>query len=751
MTKLPFRIFHIDDNRLDRELIRDALEQENNQFVLTVATSRQEFEADLSSGNFDLVLTDFNILGFDGLQVIDAVREIDPLLPVIVVTGTGSEEIAVEAMKRGAYDYVIKKPHHIRRLPLTIQAAIERKMLLEQRAQSEKALRASEERLRAFANALPDLAFIMDEDGRYIQILHAPESLLYKPAEDLRGKLVSDVLPDNVAEQIINTIQRTIESGAIQSVEFQLELPAGLTWFEGRTSLMAGEADEKQLLVYVARDITHRKEMELNLRRERNLLRTLIDNIPDYIFVQDHNRHFTASNTAYSDLAGLSHQQIIGKSALDVFTTALAHQLHDDDEKVRQSREALVNEERLIIDLNGKSQWILMTKVPIYNDDEEIIGLVGIARDITSRKRVEEALRESEEHLRAVVSSTPVILFVLNKDGILTMLQGRGVNIFPTESQSFIGKSIFETMGDFIPDIQERFQLAMTGTETASIQSIGDIILDVRYSPLRDKAGEVSGIIGVATDITERLKAERLKLELEKEQEVIALKERFISIASHDFRMPLTIIKMSANMLDIYNDQITSEQRIAKLRQINTQVDIMVQLLDDVLTMSKANAGMLDFRPKRVELQSYCEGIWDNFNQMTEKTHRMEFDYNCDKNVISIDPNLVHYIIANLLSNAIKYSPVNGQVRFEIKCNDTHLILRVSDNGIGIPKLDQAQLFQPFHRATNIQGIDGTGLGLSIVKNYVEAHQGRIEVESDEGQGTTFTVFIPVDVDPQTK
>ncbi|MDY6934556.1 MAG: ATP-binding protein [Spirochaetota bacterium] len=128
MSKMN-RILYIDDNSLDRELVRDSLEIEYGNFQVIEATSIEEFNIQLSDGDFDLVLSDFNILGFEGLEVIDAVKRKDFSLPIVIVTGTGSEEIAVEAMKRGADDYVIKTPSHIRRLPQTIHAAIEKKRL----------------------------------------------------------------------------------------------------------------------------------------------------------------------------------------------------------------------------------------------------------------------------------------------------------------------------------------------------------------------------------------------------------------------------------------------------------------------------------------------------------------------------------------------------------------------------------------------------------------------------------------------
>ena len=138
----PVRILYVDDYPLDRELVRDALEKEHRGFELVEATSRADFETTLAQGGFDLVLSDFNILGFEGLQVLEAVRATGSHLPVIIVTGTGSEEIAAEAIKRGAADYVIKTPKHIQRLPHTIHTVLEKKRLEDERKRAEDSLRA---------------------------------------------------------------------------------------------------------------------------------------------------------------------------------------------------------------------------------------------------------------------------------------------------------------------------------------------------------------------------------------------------------------------------------------------------------------------------------------------------------------------------------------------------------------------------------------------------------------------------------
>ena len=183
MTDL-IRILYVDDYPLDRQLVRDALEKEHGGFQVTEAASRAEFEAALANGSFDLVLSDFNILGFEGLQVVEAVHSKDARVPVVIVTGTGSEEIAVEAMKRGAADYVIKTSKHIQRLPITIHAVLEKKYLEEESTRAEERFRS------IYENAVEGI-YQSTLDGRYLNVNPATAHIYgYDSPQDMMSQVM---------------------------------------------------------------------------------------------------------------------------------------------------------------------------------------------------------------------------------------------------------------------------------------------------------------------------------------------------------------------------------------------------------------------------------------------------------------------------------------------------------------------------------------------------------------------------------
>jgi len=196
----PLSILYVDDYPLDRELVRDALETEPGAFTLVMAATRAEFEARLLSHGYDLVLSDFNILGFEGLQVLETVHAHNPDLPVVIVTGTGSEEVAAEAIKRGAADYVLKSPRHIQHLPQTIHAVLEKQRLTLESAQARAEAEAERDRLTLLMDNLPDTLCFKDRQARFTRANHAlaRQFGLDDPAA-LLGKTEFELLPSEAA------------------------------------------------------------------------------------------------------------------------------------------------------------------------------------------------------------------------------------------------------------------------------------------------------------------------------------------------------------------------------------------------------------------------------------------------------------------------------------------------------------------------------------------------------------------------
>lgn len=266
---------------------------------------------------------------------------------------------------------------------------------------------------------------------------------------------------------------------------------------------------------------------------------------------------------------------------------------------------------------------------------------------------------------------------------------------------------------------------------------------DVTLSPIISGQDQISSIVCSLRDITARKRLENeLRQALHKERELSELKSRFIARASHEFRTPLAVILTSSDLLRNYGTRMTAEQRDEKLNRLQKEVRSMAVMLDDLLTISKGEE-LREFNPELIDLQSLTHDVVHEIGEGIGMQHKMVVGCQGDCGNVYADRKLIERIITNLLSNAIKYSPVGSTIEVGTVCEVTRILLRVKDQGIGIPEDDQARLFEAFHRARNVDHISGTGLGLAIVKQAVELHGGDVSFTSQLGKGTIFTVILP--------
>jgi signal transduction histidine kinase len=237
----------------------------------------------------------------------------------------------------------------------------------------------------------------------------------------------------------------------------------------------------------------------------------------------------------------------------------------------------------------------------------------------------------------------------------------------------------------------------------------------------------------------------RLRKERERERELVEMKSRFVSMASHEFRTPLSIILSSAELLEEYSPSWPDAKRREHFARIKASVGGMIEMLDAVLTISKADAGAASVSPEPLDVPAFCSDLVASLQASEGKEHRIESANDGDWAGVALDRKHLRHILSNLLSNAIKYSRPGGTVRLRTSRLDGHVVFEVSDEGIGIPEADVPVLFERFHRGANVGEIPGTGLGLAIVKRSVDVCAGSIAVQSKVGEGTRFTVRLPLE------
>ncbi len=272
-----------------------------------------------------------------------------------------------------------------------------------------------------------------------------------------------------------------------------------------------------------------------------------------------------------------------------------------------------------------------------------------------------------------------------------------------------------------------------------------EIYYEFHGFPIFDPKDEVVKIIEYAVDITEEKKAiDKIKSAFEREKEINDLKSQFISSTSHEFRTPLATLNSSVELIQHYDRTKSENKKLYHISRIKEIVKYMTKMLDDILTINKADVNKLEFQPSTIDLRDFCTEIIEDIAVQASSQHYIYHQIEGNFKDVIMDTKLLRNILTNLLSNAIKYSPTGGQIFFKTVVEENEVIFTVKDEGIGIPKKELKNLFQHFFRASNVGTISGTGLGLAIVKKAVTTHGGTISFDSSVGKGTNFTVRIPL-------
>jgi PAS domain S-box-containing protein len=543
-----------------------------------------------------------------------------------------------------------------------------------------------------------------------------------------------------------------------------------------------------------------RKEAEQALAEERNLLRTLVDTLPDAIYVKDTQSRFILGNVGVARLMGAGHaENLVGKSDRDFFPTELAARYQADERAVLESGEALINREEPIVDADGKRGWLLTTKAPLRDTRGQIIGVVGMGREITERKVEEERHRHIEARLQAILDNTIAVIYVKDTEGRYLLINRQFEDLFHVTRQNVIDK----TDRDLFPaDIAEAFRAndckvletrsALEFEEIAPHDDEVRTYLSVKF-PLCDAGGVPYAVCGISTDITERKRAEmklvdanvellEMNNELARSKEALRLSvsqlqasheelraaqlqliqaakmESIGTLAAgvaHEVRNPLQTILMGlaylGKNLAVDNDNL--DLVLGDMRDAVRRADAIVR---DLLQLSAARQLNL----KDDDLKEVIDhSLWlVNY----ELNHgRIEPVRELDERLplVRFDKAKMEQVFINLFMNAIHAMPGGGTLTVRTstgrwgdvhskaaKCScviqpdDEVVVTTITDTGVGIPPEKLDRIFEPFF-TTKPTGV-GTGLGLPVTKQIIELHGGWIDIKPGEAGGVRVTVVL---------
>jgi PAS domain S-box-containing protein len=544
--------------------------------------------------------------------------------------------------------------------------------------------------------------------------------------------------------------------------------------------LEAGRGQLLEILVSAFEDVVHlneryeeeieqRRRAEQALAQERNLLRTLIDSLPDHIFIKDTLGRYVLNNQSHQQFVGAATpDEVIGKTVFDLFPPELAERFHADDQLILQTGQPLLNREEPIIDQAGRRCALATTKIPLRDSRGQIVGLVCVSRDITVQKEAADEIKKINSFLDSIIEHVPIMLFV--KDARTLKFERwnkAGEDLLGYRREDLIGRSDY----DFFPKEEADFFVAkdrevLQGKKLVDIPEeviqtkTGQRILHSRKIPLLDEQGTPQHLLGISEDITERKQAE-VELQEAKEAAIAAsrAKSEFLAHMSHEIRTPMNaVIGMTELALDT---DLTVEQR-EYLELVKRSAEALMSVINDILDFSKIEAGKLELEHLDFSLG---EVVGDTLTTLALRAHQkgLELVGHIGSDVPDAlvgDPGRLRQIIVNLVGNALKFTE-RGEVVVQVKGQEgqqgpegqkvlgpsgpwvslVDLHFSVADTGIGIPPEKQKVIFEAFGQvdSSTTRRYGGTGLGLTISARLVELMGGRLWVESVPGKGSTFS------------
>ncbi len=768
MSKKKLEILLIEADEAEYLAIRELVHNiPGDKYRLAWVSSFEEGQSVIESNVFDAYLMNYQMGQEDGIKLLGKVSGKPIGGPVILLTGKNDLDLDLRAMETGVADFLVKDNLTSDLLDRTIRYAIRQKNMI--RALQRKERQLSDAQALANIghwewNLETDRIEWSEQHYRIFDMEPSEKTVTYE-------EFIERVHPDD-RERLNGEWRALIKDRDYLEVEYRALLQDGTC--KEIFALIRTERDREGKALTIrgtSQDITDRKRNEEALMINREAL----DQSTQPVAFADLYGQLTYVNQAFLHLWGYERkEELLGQS-----NSILAK----DPEEMERIMQILRDEghcagESEAVKKNGDLLQLYFDASLVKNvRGEPILTRVSMI-DLTQLKSHERELEREKAIAQQYLDMAGSMIVVIDQNETVSLINQVGCKILGCPEEEILGKNWFD---QFIPEskrstVRSVFRELMEA-DSPNVEHFENEIVDRNgvkrliswYNrTLKDKNGRMVGTISSGVDITEQRRneeqirkysdglekkvAERtqqlreseqnLKKALEKEKELNVLKSRFVSMASHEFRTPLTSVLASADLIDMHLQRGNTDKYIKYVNRIKSSVKNLNSILNDFLSLEKLESGKVHFNPEPTDLGNFAREVLEEVNLITAKNQVVNLCQNGEKEAL-LDRHLVRNVLMNLLSNAIKYSPEGEDVDLSLKNDQKKLIIEVKDRGIGIPEEEHEMMFSRFFRANNVNNIKGTGLGLTIVKRYLEIMNGDIHFKSKVGEGTTFVVEIP--------
>ena len=631
-------------------------------------------------------------------------------------------------------------------------------LIIRQEKLATKAVESSEHKYRIlFSRMLNGFSFhemLYDSeekacDYRFLEVNPAFENLTGLCAKDILGKTVKEVLKDG-AENWVNIYEPVARQG--RSIRFERFSPELGKHFE-----IVAFSPERDKFATIFSDITDRKIAEEKLQEQLHLLQSIIDAIPNPVFYKDVTGRYLGCNLAFSHHLGRARSEIIGKTAFDINPVELARVYHRMDAALLMSQGQQTYESVVHYKDSGPRN-VIFYKATFRNHSNKLQGLVGVIVDITERKKAEEDLRDNEEKFRrlsmefqALLEAIPDAVILYSPDLLIRWANRNASKAFGKEPGEILNKTCYAMWHSknepcLVCPVQRSFKSGKFESEELTFSE--GSIRDIHAAPVFDEKGEVIGVVGITRDITSQRK---LETQLNHLQKMDAIGQLAGGIA-HDFNNILTAIIGYGHLLQL---KTSSDEPTRKyVDNIMSASERAADLTKNLLAFSRKQA----YHPQPAELNEIISKLDSILSRLIREDIELRIELHPFDLIVMADTGQIEQVLINLVTNARDAMPNGGTIR--IKTHPVHLenefieafgfgnpgnyaALSISDSGIGLDENTRERIFEPFF-TTKEKG-KGTGLGLAIVYGIIKQHNGYITVDSEQGIGTTFTVYLPLE------
>lgn len=742
-----YHILLVEDKPEDAELNKREIKKALPYCEFEVVDTKKEYLHQLKQHLPDIIISDYNLPSFDGLSALKIAQDISPLTPFIMVTGSINEDTAVECMKAGATDYVLKDS--LKRLGSSVINALEQSRIKRERAEAFETIKLNEAKYRYMFHNNPQPMWIIDiETSNFLEVNEAAINHYGYSKHEFLSMGLKDIClelgMDNLHQENQSSKSTLCQAGqwVHKKKNGELILTEIISY-----SIIFNRHNALHLLI---NDITERKKAEEKLVKERKMLRTLIDNLPVSIYVKDVECRKIIANRADLDIIGvISEKEIVGKTDLEIYKNEIGKRGYADDKKVIATGEAVVNREEYFYDNNGNQKWLVTTKIPLNDENGKNVGLVGIGRDITEFKLAQEKISKLSKGIEQ--SSSNIVITDL-KGNIEYANPAFYVTTGYTESEVLGQNPRIMKSGQMDDAVyKELWQTISAGDvwrgELLNKKKNGSLYWEwATITSIKNDKGKTTNYIAIKDDITER---KRMQTELlqakEKAEESDRLKSAFLANMSHEIRTPLNSIIGFSELLN--DPEFDQEQKNEFIRTIIENGNSLLSIISDIMDFSMLEAHQMKIQKQVISTKKLFTDLRNDFSKKAiQKGIEFRVDQNTGSNDILIESDFyrIKQIFNNLIGNALKFTE-SGYVEIGYQLGDFDVIFYVKDTGIGIDPAHHQSIFERFRQIdlAKTRKYGGNGLGLSISKNLTELLGGRIWIESEPGKYSNFFFTIP--------